>query len=123
MTSSTLRKLQALTRLWLRPGTDGEGRAAYAAIIRLAQAKGVRRAELKAIRAQVSGITAAQDKAVKTHPAPWRKPKTAAGFEFRQCYKRTCHCMRGGRWHGPYRYAKKRRPKTRSVWSIYRGKV
>jgi hypothetical protein len=36
----------------------------------------------------------------------WVKPPTPAGFEYRQCYKAKCHCMRGGAWHGPYRYAK-----------------
>ena len=36
----------------------------------------------------------------------WVKPPTPPGFEYRQCYKPKCHCMRGGAWHGPYRYAK-----------------
>jgi len=37
----------------------------------------------------------------------WVKPPTPPGFEYRQCYKAKCHCMRGGPWHGPYRYAKR----------------
>jgi hypothetical protein len=36
----------------------------------------------------------------------WVKPPAPAGYEYRQCYKDKCHCMRGGAWHGPYRYAK-----------------
>jgi hypothetical protein len=39
----------------------------------------------------------------------WVKPPTAPGLEYRQCYKRNCRCMKGGAWHGPYRYAKQRR--------------
>jgi len=35
----------------------------------------------------------------------WVKPPTRPGFEYRQCYK-NCHCMKGGPWHGPYRYRK-----------------
>jgi hypothetical protein len=35
----------------------------------------------------------------------WVKPPTQPGFEYRQCYK-NCHCMKGGPWHGPYRYRK-----------------
>jgi len=37
------------------------------------------------------------------------KPPTPSGYEYKQCHKPTCHCMKGGAWHGPYRYRKVRR--------------
>lgn len=49
----------------------------------------------------------------------WVKPATPAGWEYRQCYKAKCHCMRGGAWHGPYRYAKRWR--QGKVSSVYLG--
>jgi hypothetical protein len=40
----------------------------------------------------------------------WVKPSTTpAGYEYKQCHKPTCHCMKGGAWHGPYFYRKVRR--------------
>jgi len=39
----------------------------------------------------------------------WVKPPTPSGYEYKQCHKPTCHCMKGGAWHGPYRYRKVRR--------------
>lgn len=50
----------------------------------------------------------------------WVKPPAPAGFEYRQCYKEKCHCMRGGPWHGPYRYAKRWR--SGKVSSEYLGR-
>jgi hypothetical protein len=47
----------------------------------------------------------------------WIKPPTPAGYEYRQCYKPFCRCMRGGAWHGPYRYGKTRDGAT--VRSLY----
>jgi hypothetical protein len=29
-------------------------------------------------------------------PAKWMKPPTEAGYEYRQCYKPRCRCMKGG---------------------------
>lgn len=52
--------------------------------------------------------------------AVWVKPPTPAGWEYRQCYKEKCHCMRGGPWHGPYRYAKRWR--SGKVSSEYLGR-
>jgi hypothetical protein len=47
----------------------------------------------------------------------WVKPPLPAGFEYRQCYKPNCKCMKGGAWHGPYRYTKLRDGAT--VHSLY----
>jgi len=51
---------------------------------------------------------------------PWVKPATPAGYEYKQCHKPTCRCMRGGAWHGPYRYHKRRDGKR--VHSDYVGR-
>jgi hypothetical protein len=51
---------------------------------------------------------------------PWVKPLTEPGYEYRQCYKANCRCMRGGAWHGPYRYHKQRRGEA--VHSGYLGR-
>ena len=51
---------------------------------------------------------------------PWVKPPTEAGFEYRQCYKPRCRCMKGGAWHGPYQYRKERR--GAEVHSEYLGR-
>lgn len=62
----------------------------------------------------------AKPKPASANGRPWRKPPTPAGYEWRQCYKPLCHCMRGGPWHGPYRYTKKWR--DGASHSDYKGK-
>lgn len=41
-------------------------------------------------------------------------------WEYRQCYKPRCHCMKSDSPHGPYRYAKQRDGRT--VRSVYIGR-
>ncbi len=41
-------------------------------------------------------------------------------WEYRQCYKPRCHCMKTNSPHGPYKYGKKREGRT--VRSIYLGR-
>jgi hypothetical protein len=50
----------------------------------------------------------------------WVKPPAVRGYEYRQCYKPNCKCMKGGAWHGPYRYDKRRN--GQQVHSEYVGK-
>lgn len=49
-----------------------------------------------------------------------QRAATRWNWEYRQCYKRSCHCMRGGSPHGPYKYAKVRN--GQKVSSIYLGR-
>ena len=49
-----------------------------------------------------------------------KKPVGIPKPEYRKCYKAACHCMKGGKLHGPYYYVKRRDKK--GVYSEYGGK-
>lgn len=68
-----------------------------------------------------AAVSKERRKKPKSCATGWTKPPTLPGFEYRQCYKPKCHCMKGGAWHGPYRYHKKR--KSAKVYSEYLGGV
>lgn len=42
------------------------------------------------------------------------------GYKWMRCGKNNCHCMKGGAWHGPYRYRSERQGDF--VRSFYEGK-
>lgn len=48
-----------------------------------------------------------------------RRAATKFRWEYRRCGKQNCHCARGGRGHGPYKYGKVR--VGNKVNSIYLG--
>ena len=105
--SSTRRKLDVLERMTVARGcTEHEAKVAAEIASRL--------------RKKLGFAARSEEEPIRQEARVWRKPPTAAGWEWRQCYKRTCHCMKGGTWHGPYRYRKRRRKHT--VSSVYGGK-
>lgn len=114
--AATQRRLDALARMTVDRGcTPGEARAAAEAVKRIKARYGA---------APESNQAKARE---RTAEDLWkaRDAFRRAGFEFRQCWKPACRCMRGGAWHGPYRYAKRQRGKGRkgrTVYSVYQGK-
>jgi hypothetical protein len=97
------RTMRALLRLTVKNGaSEAEAMAAYAARNCIREKYGCKPLG----RPPVFAAQVAADPSLT--PQEWVKPKPGKGYEWRQCRKPTCHCMRGGRWHGPYAYHKKR---------------
>ena len=80
------------------------------------------------LKAEIVNASDALAAAIRDEAA--RKHLRRAGWEFRRCGKRNCHCSRarGGPLHGPYHYNKRRTDKRRTdkrgmiYSSVYRGK-
>lgn len=103
------------------------------ALLRMTVERGCTKGEAATARRMAESLAAKWGFTIRPRTSGEKKPdyderfreaekKAAArwGWEYRSCGKKSCHCMRDGSKHGPYKYRKRRDGKK--ISSIYGGK-